>query len=135
MRKWTSYGFIWLSVILLIGHSLVPHVHVCSSETVISSNLCHAEQDFGILSKLYSVDLGGEGHLQNFLQIRPYSVELGAENGQIANEAVLLLDISSLFFQNAALGVEKNSFPVEKRRVLISRTSLSERLLRAPPAC
>ena len=135
MRKWTSYGFIWLSAILLLGHSLVPHVHVYSSETTVSPNLCHSEQEFDILSKLYSVDLGGEGHLQNFLQIRPYSTELGSENDQIADKADSLLGTCDPFLYNFILGVQANGIQIEKQQVLISRTSFSERSLRAPPLC
>lgn len=75
MRKWISYSFIWLAAILLIGHSLVPHVHQYSKVLTVDARNCHPEASYGFLGKLFSVDIGGEGHLEEYLQLKSGSIK------------------------------------------------------------
>ncbi|MEM1137049.1 MAG: hypothetical protein AAGI07_14525, partial [Bacteroidota bacterium] len=76
MRKWVSYSFILLASVILIAHSLVPHVHNKHSELSIQTSSQHQACQLGFLSKFFSLDLGGEEHLENYLSIKPFKVKL-----------------------------------------------------------
>ena len=130
MRKWISYGFIWLAAILLIGHSLVPHVHEHSTVLAIDAKNCHPDSSYGFLGKLFSVDIGGEGHLENFLQIKSSSISFSSSDYEF--------ECSSFFYYCSFEITQQFESNFLNERVLGSTTKdlshyLLSHSLRAPP--
>ncbi|UZR93068.1 hypothetical protein [Chondrinema litorale] len=138
MRKWISYSFIILATVILIGHSLVPHIHRSFDELTVISKTRKIESSVGFLGRFFALDTG-ERHLENYQQIIPVDVQIASEDdAEASNVHFSIVENYLAVAEFILIGSEHTqSDPhwYELSNVIHTSILISDSPLRAPPYC
>ena len=139
MRKWVSYSFIILATVILIGHSLVPHVHHNFDELTIISKTQRVKSPIGFLGRFFALDTGEE-HLEHYQPIIPYKFQITSDDNTQGSEHQISIVVNIFFsadqfIQAVSENTQSALFWYDRPQIRHASSLISNSPLRAPPHC
>jgi len=103
MLKSVKYGFIYLAMLLVLSHNLIPHQHK-SQVTVEQDAALHQSEDFSIVDVLALLfhEFTEDGQMEDFVsQHQHINLDFNVVKELISSFKYFSLDVQSIIFESS----------------------------------